>query len=57
VKGAKISHVFIVISKGDRMDGPTKIAWVVVKDLFKAIAPGKVVLTLTRCEDGLDEDH
>jgi predicted GTPase len=53
----KVSLVLIVMSKSDRFDLQTKIAWGPFKDLFKANSPGKIVLTLTRCEDGLDEEH
>jgi hypothetical protein len=36
---SKVSLVFLVMKKDDRMDEPSKITWAAVKDLFKAIAP------------------
>jgi hypothetical protein len=33
--GSKVSLVFLVMSKEDRMDEPSKATWAVVKDLFK----------------------
>jgi predicted GTPase len=36
---SKVSLVFLVMSKDDRMDEPAKITWAAVKDLFNAIAP------------------
>lgn len=35
----KVSLVFLVMSKDDRIDEPSKVTWAAVKDLFKAIAP------------------
>ena len=43
------------MSKEDRMDVPLKSTWAAVKDLLRVIAPKSIVLTLTRCEDGLNE--
>jgi GTP-binding protein EngB required for normal cell division len=57
VKHSKVSLVFIVMSKEDRMDVPTQATWAAVKDLLQGIAPKSIVLTLTRCEDGLDEEE
>jgi predicted GTPase len=57
VSDSKISLVFIVMSKEDRMDVPLKSTWAAVKDLLRGIAPKSIVLTLTRCEDGLDESE
>jgi hypothetical protein len=54
VNGAKISLVFIVISKGDRMDGPTKSTWAAVMDLLLGLGPNSIVLTITKCDEGLD---
>jgi hypothetical protein len=35
----KVALVFLVMSRDDRMDEPSKVTWAAVKDLFKAIAP------------------
>jgi len=55
VKHSKVSLVFIVMSKDDRMDVPLKSTWAAVKDLLQGLAPNSIVLTLKRCEDGLNE--
>ena len=56
MKSSRVSLVFLVMTKTDRLDEPTKASWAVVKDLFKAISPKAVVLTVTRCEKELTVD-
>ena len=54
---SKVSLVLLVMSKDDRMDDASKLTWAAVKDLLRGIAPNSIVLTLTRCEDDLEEQH
>ena len=36
---SKVSLVFLVMNRNDRIDEPSKVTWATVKDLFEKIAP------------------
>ena len=36
---SKVSLVFLVMNRDDRIDEPSKVTWATVKDLFEKIAP------------------
>ena len=54
---ADIALVLLVMSKYDRLSEPERVVCASIKDVIVKLSPNQVVLTVTRCEEELDDDE